>query len=82
MKYAIEMGSGGTIYEYLPSFMKSGSGIEVILGLLPQKFYRLQCCYCRWEEFMKYAVEVDSGAMVYIPGFRKIGSGVQKLLGG
>jgi hypothetical protein len=31
---------------------------------------------------MKYAVQVDSGAMTYIPRFIKIGSGIQKLMGG
>jgi hypothetical protein len=30
---------------------------------------------------MKYAAEMDSGAMVHIPSFIKIGSGVQKLIG-
>jgi hypothetical protein len=32
-----------------------------------------------WEEFMKYAVEIGSGAMIYIPNFVKIGSGIAKL---
>jgi hypothetical protein len=31
---------------------------------------------------MKYAVEMDSGAMMYIPSFIKIGSGIQKLTAG
>jgi hypothetical protein len=31
---------------------------------------------------MKYAVQMDSGAMVYIPSFIKIGSGIQKLTRG
>jgi hypothetical protein len=35
-----------------------------------------------WEGFMKYAVEMDSGAMIYIPSFVKIGSAIQKLIGG
>jgi hypothetical protein len=30
---------------------------------------------------MKYAIEMDSGAMIYIPNFTKIGSGIQKLIG-
>jgi hypothetical protein len=30
--------------------------------------------------FMKYAVEMSSGAMIYIPSFMKIGSGIQKLI--
>jgi hypothetical protein len=32
--------------------------------------------------FMKYAVEIASGAIIYIPSFIKIGSGIQKLIGG
>jgi hypothetical protein len=27
MKYAVEMGSGAVIYEYVPSFIKIGSGV-------------------------------------------------------
>jgi hypothetical protein len=30
-----------------------------------------------WEGFMKYAVEMGWGAMVYIASFIKIGSGIQ-----
>jgi hypothetical protein len=33
-----------------------------------------------WEGFMKYAVEVGSGAMIYIPSSIKIGSGILKLI--
>jgi hypothetical protein len=29
--------------------------------------------------FMKYAVEMSSGAMIYVPSFIKIGSTIQKL---
>jgi hypothetical protein len=36
----------------------------------------------RWEEFMEYAVEMGSGAMIYIPSFIKIGQRIQKLVGG
>jgi hypothetical protein len=39
MKYAFEMASGGIIY--IPDFMMIGSGIHVILSLLPQQFERL-----------------------------------------
>jgi hypothetical protein len=31
--------------------------------------------------FMKYVVEMGSGAMMCIPSFVKIGSGIQKLVG-
>jgi hypothetical protein len=31
---------------------------------------------------MKYAAEMDSGAMIYIPNFIKTGSGIEKFMGG
>jgi hypothetical protein len=31
---------------------------------------------------MKYAVEMDSGAIIYTPSFIKIGLGIQKLIAG
>jgi hypothetical protein len=34
------------------------------------------------EGFIKYAVEMGSGVMIYIPSFIKIGSGIKKLIGG
>jgi hypothetical protein len=34
-----------------------------------------------WEGFMKYAVEMGSGAIIYIPSFVKIGSCSRKLMG-
>jgi hypothetical protein len=43
MKYTVEMASGGMIY--IPSLMTIGSGIRVILRILPQQFERLQCWY-------------------------------------
>jgi hypothetical protein len=33
-----------------------------------------------WEGFMKYAVEMGSGAMIDIPSFIKISSGIRKLI--
>jgi hypothetical protein len=35
-----------------------------------------------WERFMKQAVEVGSGVIIYIPCFIKIGSAIQMLMGG
>jgi hypothetical protein len=35
----------------------------------------------RWEEFMKYIVEMGSGAMICIPSFINICSGILKLMG-
>jgi hypothetical protein len=34
-----------------------------------------------WEGFIKYAVEMGSGAIIYIPSFIKTGSGILKLMG-
>jgi hypothetical protein len=34
------------------------------------------------EKFMKYAVEMGSGAMIYIPSFIKTGSGMKLIMGG
>jgi hypothetical protein len=39
MKYAVEMASDGMIY--LPSFIKTGMGIQVVLRLLPGQSERL-----------------------------------------
>jgi hypothetical protein len=39
MKYAADLASDGMIY--IPSFVTIGSGIQVILRLLPQIFERL-----------------------------------------
>jgi hypothetical protein len=33
----------------------------------------------RWEGFMKYAVEMGSGAMIYILSFKKIGSATRNV---
>jgi hypothetical protein len=35
-----------------------------------------------WEGFMKYVVEMGSGAVIYIPSFIKNGSGIQEFIGG
>jgi hypothetical protein len=43
MKYTVEMASDGMIY--VPSFMKIGLGLQVILRLLPAQSERLQCWY-------------------------------------
>jgi hypothetical protein len=33
----------------------------------------------KWEAFMKYAVQIGSGAMIYMQSLIKIGSGIQKI---
>jgi hypothetical protein len=47
-------------------FMMTGSGIQVILRLLPHKFEKLQCWYYCLEGFVKYATKMGSGGMIYI----------------
>jgi hypothetical protein len=32
MKYAVELGSGGMIYSYIPIFIKIGSNIQKLMG--------------------------------------------------
>jgi hypothetical protein len=32
MKYAVEIGSGVIIYSYIPSLIKTGSGIQKMIG--------------------------------------------------
>jgi hypothetical protein len=49
MKYAIEMASGGMIYERVHANFHDSSSIGIILRLLPQQFERFQCWYYRWE---------------------------------
>jgi hypothetical protein len=44
MKYVVEMAPDDGII-YIPSLMKIGSGIQVILRLLPRQSERLQCWY-------------------------------------
>jgi hypothetical protein len=58
MKYTVEMASDGMIY--VSSFMKTGSGIQVMLRLLPRQSGRLQCWHYEWEGFMMYVVEMTS----------------------
>jgi hypothetical protein len=58
-------------------FREVGSGIEVILRSFPQQIQGLQCWHYQWDGFMKCAVEMNSGDMIYIPSFMTIGSGIQ-----
>jgi hypothetical protein len=54
VRKAVETASYGMIF--IPSIMTIGSGIQVVLRLLPQQFEGIQCCYYRWERFLKFAV--------------------------
>jgi hypothetical protein len=47
MKYDVEMDSDNMIY--VPSSMKTGSGIQVILRSLPRQSERLKCWYYKWK---------------------------------
>jgi hypothetical protein len=52
------------------------SDIQIILRVIPEQFERLQCWYYRVDGFIKYAVEMASGSMIYTPSFMTIGSGI------
>jgi hypothetical protein len=55
--------------------------ILLLRYLLPQQ--REEGTHTDWREgFMKYAVGMGSGAMIYIPSFIKTGSGIQSRWGG
>jgi hypothetical protein len=58
--------------------MKTGTGVQARLCLS-----NLRDCNVGIidERFMKYAVQMGSGAMIYKPSFIKTGSGIQTLLG-
>jgi hypothetical protein len=60
--------------------MKTGSGIHVILRLLPRQSERLQYGYFWWEGFMIFVVEMTSDGMIYIPSFMTVGSGIYVML--
>jgi hypothetical protein len=49
-----------------------GSGIQVLLKLIPQQFKRLQCWHYWWEGFIKEVTEMILGAMIYESSFTKI----------
>jgi pilus assembly protein TadC len=78
MKYGVEMASGDM--SFLRRSMSAGSGIKVILRILPQQFERTYSWYYRLEGFIKYGIEVASGGMIIIPVFIMVGSGVQVIL--
>jgi hypothetical protein len=74
MRYTVEMASDGMIY--IPSFMKTDSGIQKILRLLPRQFERLYYWYYKWEGLVNYAVAMTLGGMIYIPNLMKISSSI------
>jgi hypothetical protein len=43
MKYTVDMASDGMIC--IPSFIRIGSGIQIIIRLLPRQSERQQCWY-------------------------------------
>jgi hypothetical protein len=55
---------------------------RVVLGF--KQILNLRCCNVGITEgwnFINYAFEVGSGAMIYIPYFIKAGSGIQQIIG-
>jgi hypothetical protein len=79
MEYSVEMASRDMIY--IPSFMKIGPGIQVILRFSFRNFRGCNVGITDVERFMNYAVEMELGIMIYIPIFITVGSGIQKLIG-
>jgi hypothetical protein len=61
MRYAVEMVSDGMIY--IPSFLKIGSRIRVILKLLSRQSETLRCWYYEWEGFVIYAIQMTPDYM-------------------
>jgi 20S proteasome alpha/beta subunit len=61
MKYAAETDSGGIIYK--PSFMMIGSGIQVVLRLLPNNLKGCNVGVTEGQEVMNYALKMASGGM-------------------
>jgi hypothetical protein len=93
MKYAVEMGSGAMIYEYIPSriwgFHSGGSEEWLACSLLCWTILRPW----RWRRYVPPKRRVPLNALhgviyqkkilfEYIPSLIKIGSGIQKLTGG
>jgi hypothetical protein len=75
-RVSIQMASGGMTY--IQRLIMIGSGIQIMLRLIPQQFEKLQCLYYWWERFRKYAIEIASGVIMYITSFINIGSGIQR----
>jgi hypothetical protein len=65
---------------FMLNIMTIGSGIQVILRLLPQQIERLQYWYYWRESFMIHTTAIVLGDMIYIPSFMTIGSGIQVML--
>jgi hypothetical protein len=72
-------GAVGTCLSSLCLTMKRGIHFTKALSSNDRRIHRHTDW---WEEFMKYAVEMGSGVMMYILSFIKIRSGIQKLMGG
>jgi hypothetical protein len=67
---------------FYTKFMTISSGIQLVLRLVTEKFQRLPCYYHWFKRFIKYAVEMTSGGIIYIPALINIGWGVQKFYEG
>jgi hypothetical protein len=74
------MASYGMIY--IPSFMKTGTGVQIILRFCLRNFTGCDVSITDVSDFCNGAIEMGSGAVTYVPSFIKISSGIQKLIGG
>jgi hypothetical protein len=55
--------------------MKIGTGVEGVI-----RFWLSNFKGCNVKRFMKYAIEMSSGDIIYAPSFMTIGSGIQVTL--
>jgi hypothetical protein len=76
----VELASGGRMYILEPILMMNCLGIQVILGLLPQEFERLQYWHNWREGFVGYTAKMASVCIIHMPIFMTIISGIQVIL--
>jgi hypothetical protein len=63
VSYRVESASYGMMY--IPSFVKIGSAIQVILSLLPHNFSEVGMLVLLMGKFMKYAFKIASRGTIY-----------------
>jgi hypothetical protein len=56
---------------YIPSFMKSGTGVRAMLRICLRNLRGCKCWYYLWEGFMMYTVEMASCDMLTLTKFHE-----------
>jgi hypothetical protein len=79
MIHTVKMVSGGMIYWYIPDFMTTGSGFQVISGCYSNNL-RGSNVGISGGGVVRFSVEIASCGVIYIPRFITIGSGMQIIL--